>query len=458
MTTMKKEKKSSRDLVNGPILSSLLIFAIPIVLTNVVQQLYTMVDLAVIGQYVGTVGTVAVNTGSEVADILSPVAMGFATAGQIYIAQLVGAGQESKTKKTIGTLLSFMIVLSLVLTVVSFLFAEPILQLLNCPEESLNDAIVYMRIVSLGTVFVFGYNAVCGILRGMGDSSRPLIFIIVAAIVNIVLDYVLVAFAGMDSAGTAIATTASQAASFIAAFWYLYANKEKFEFSLSLSYFKIDGPILWILIKLGIPQVVRSLCVRVGTLWVNSQANSYGLTVSGANSVGNKLQKFLDVFVSGVDTASAAMIGQNLGANKVDRAGKVTIYTLLSCLVAATGCAAVCIFLPEQVFGIFSTDADVIALGVVYLRIFVIHFYASAVVGSFQAMVTGCGFVELGFVLGVLDGIICKIGLSLFFASVLGMGYEGLWLGVACSRIPNIIITIGYYVSGKWKTKKLLEE
>lgn len=453
-----RKGKVGMNLTEGPIMKGLLVFAIPIVLTNLVQQLYSMVDLIVIGQFVGNVGTVGVNTGGEVADLMSPMAMGFSTAGQIYIAQLVGAKDDQKIKRTVGTLLSFMMILSLILCAASIAFCRPILGLLNCPEEALGQATSYMVITALGTPFVFGYNAVCGILRGMGESKRPLYFILVAATVNIVLDLLLVAVFRMEAAGTAIATTASQMGSFLAAFFFMWKKRERFDFEAKLSYFKMDRGILWILVKLGIPQVVRSLFVRFGMLWVNSSANAYGLVVSATNSVGNKLQKFLEVFIQGIDTASASMVGQNLGAKKIERAGRTTLCTALAAVICAGFSALLCIFFPHQIFRIFTTDEAVIDLGAVFLRIFILHFFASAVTGSFQAMVTGCGFVELGFVLGILDGVICKIGFSILFMNVFHMGYIGLWWGVACSRILPGCICVGYYLSGKWKTRKLLTE
>ena len=193
-----------------------------------------------------------------------------------------------------------------------------------------------MIITALGYPFIFGYNAICGVLRGMGESKRPLIFILIAAAINIVLDIVLVAVFRLDAAGTAIATALSQMGSCVAAFIFLWKRREHFDFELKPSYFRMDKEILAVLIRLGIPQVVRSMFVRIGMLWVNANANSFGLVVSATNSVGNKLQKFLEVFVQGIDTASASMVGQNLGAKKIDRAGKTTLCTY----IAATCCAS----------------------------------------------------------------------------------------------------------------------
>lgn len=456
MTLTRSKHSIGTDLTQGPIMRTLIAFAVPIIVTNLIQQLYSLVDVMVIGKYVGNIGTVGVNTGGEVADLLSPVAMGFSSAGQIFIAQLAGSADKTRIKRTFGTLLTFMLLVSTILAVVVVAFASPILRLINCPEEAMEQGYSYMTITALGLPFVFGYNAICSILRGMGESKRPLMFIIVAATVNIFLDLLLVAVIPLEAAGTAIATVASQFGAFLAAGIFLWRKRDRFAFKFDGDFFKIDPQIMWILLKLGIPQVTRSILVRTSMLWVNSTANSYGMVVSATNSIGNKLQKFLEVFISGVDGAAGAMVGQNLGAKKPDRAGKVVLNALTASWICAMAVVTLCVFTPDKIFGLFTSDQNVIDLGVTFLRIIIVHFFSSATVGAFQSMVTGSGFVTLGFAIGILDGVICKIGLSLFFVYVLEMGYIGLFWGVACSRILPAILCGYYYFSGKWRKRKLL--
>lgn len=452
------KKKVGTDLTSGNILKTLIIFAVPIVLTNLIQQLYSMVDLIIVGQYVGSIGTVGVATGGEVSDLMTPIATAFATAGQIYIAQLVGAKQDSKVKATIGTLLSLMFLISFGCIIVTVLFHPQILKILNCPDEALGQATYYMIITTLGMPFIFGYNAVCGILRGMGESKRPLIFICVAASVNIIADILLVAVFRLEAAGTAIATVLSQMGSFGAAFYYLYKNREQFDFELKLSYFKMDSHILWIILKLGIPQLVRVIFVQFSMLWVKSNVNSYGLVASATNSVGDKIQKFCNVFMTGVDTAAGAMIGQNLGARQPERAKKIVWNTLGCCLVVATIASVLGLIMPKTLFGAFTKDPDVLEFGVTYMRIMVMAFYMSAITGSLQSMVTGSGFVSLGFLIGILDGVVCRIGFSVLFAHVMGMGVIGFFWGTSFSRTLPAVVCFVYFMSGKWRTRKLLTD
>ena len=458
MTAITAKKKVGNDLTTGSIFHKLMIFAVPIVLTNLIQQFYSMVDLAVVGKYVGSTGSVGVATGGEMADLIAPVAMGLSTAGQILIAQLTGAKLEEKVRESIGTLLTMSFLFSLVLAVIAIVFRLPVLHLLNCPEQAMGQAEAYMVITALGYPFVFGYNAVVGILRGMGESRRPLQFICIAAAVNIFADILLVKYIRLEAAGTAIATILSQAGSFIAAFLFMCRNKERFDFDLKLSCFRLEPKMAMTLTKLAVPQIVRSLFVRFSMMWVNSNVNSYGLTVSAANSIGNKIQKFAEVFAQGIDTAAAAMIGQNLGARKPDRAAVTTITAWLSCLAIAAFMAFLALKFPVQIFSVMTQDTAVQQLGIMYLRIISIHFFVSATTASFQAMVTGSGFVSLGFVLGILDGVVCRIGISLFFLHVMHAGYESFWWGTAFSRVLPGVLCIAYFLSGKWRARKLLTE
>lgn len=453
-----KKKKVGANLTEGPILQTLVLFSVPLILTNLVQQLYSIVDLMVVGKYVGSVGTVGVSVGGEVSDLLTPVATAFATAGQVYIAQLMGAKEDQKIKETIGTLLTVMIAASVFFFAVSWLFCDQILSLLNCPEEAFSEAKSYLLATTFGFPFIFGYNGVCGALRGMGESKRPLMFIIIAATVNIFLDIFLVTVIPLGVLGTAIATVMAQIGSCAAAFLFMYHRKEQFDFELRPSYFKIDPQALEIILMLGIPKMIQSVFIRFSLLWCNSHINSFGLVASATNSIGNKLQKLCTVFVNAVDTGAGAMIGQNLGARRHDRV-KQTVWAAFGCtLLVATVGSAMAVLMPRVLFGFFTNDEAVLELGIVYLRIQVLTFYLAACLGTFQAVVTGAGFASFSFLIGLLDGVVCRIGFSVLFVYGMGMGIEGFFYGNAMARSIPAVICFLYFISGKWKTRKLLVE
>lgn len=451
-------KRIGTNLTEGVIWKILLTFAFPIILTNVIQQLYSMVDLMIAGKFVGGAGTIGVSTGGELADLMTPIAMSLGSAGQIYIAQLVGAKKMKEVKNTIGTLLTLSFLTSFVLMAAAILCCDPFLQLMNCPEEGFQQAQGYLIITAIGYPFIFGYNAVCGVLRGMGEAKRPLLFILIAAVVNLFADLLLVVVIPLEAVGTAIATVLSQLGSFAAAFAFLYRQRDSFGFSLQLSYFRVEPRAAKVLVRLAIPQLCRSMLVRVSMMYINASCNGYGPVYSQTNSIGNKIQKFLEVFMQGIDTAAATMIGQNLGAQKHDRAAKTVWVTLYMSMTVACVASVLAWLLPEQMFGLFTNEATVKELGVVFLQIMTLHFFCSAFVGAFQSMVTGCGFVELGFAIGVLDGVICKIGFSLLFLYALGVGETSFWWGTAVSRLLPGILCLVYFLSGKWRTRRLLTE
>ena len=476
-----KKKQIKRDLTQGPIFSTLISFAVPIILANIIQQMYSLVDLAVAGKYVGAIGTVGVNTGSELADIILILGSAFSSSGQIYMSQQIGARDEVGIKHTVGTLLTFTTLMAILAMAGSIAFSGTFLKLINCPEDAFGQARSYMIISSFGFPFIFGYNAVCGILRAMGDSRRPLLFVSIAATANIFADLLFVIVFRLEAAGTALATVLSQFASFTAAFIYLKKREESFGFEFDFSLIHLHGSTMRILLKLAIPQIARATFVRSSLLWINANLNAYGTAVSAANGVGNKIQKFSELAISGVDQASGAMIGQNLGAKKPERAKKVTLCTLATTMTCALIVSVLGCLFSHQIFGLFSNDALVLSISVVYMQFMVIHFFSSAFVGAFQAMVTGCGFVSLGFAIGILDGVVCKIGLSLLFvpmfenlvngslfalicsqipvetlANTGSYGYVGYFLAIACSRVLPGILCCGYFLSGKWRTRKLL--
>lgn len=433
-------------------------FVMPLVLANFVQQIYNTVDMMVIGQYAGNSGTVGVSTGGEVATLLTFLATGFGSAGQIYVSQLVGAKDTKRLNETIGTLLTFMLGLSICLTVICIVCCELFLGWLNCPQEALHQAKNYMRIVSVGLPFVFGYNAVCGILRGMGEGKRPLIYISIAASVNVVLDIVLVAWIPLEAAGTAIATVLAQLASFAACLFSLYRHHERLDLHWNRSAVRICKEHLKVLLSIGIPLCAQSLLVQISLLICSARINLYGMVASGTNSIGNKIQKLINIFTSSIITGSGAMIGQNLGARKPERVKKIVGASLAAAMFFAVLGSVIVNLFPSAVYRLFTKDQEVISFGAVYLRIATITFLLSALQGPFQAVITGCGHVKLSFISGLMDGVILRLGVSFTFAYLLDMGIIGFFYGNALARLAPVVIGLWYYFSGKWMKRKLLSE
>ena len=254
--------------------------------------------MMVIGQFVGSTGLSAVSVGSDILQLLTMLCMGFASAGQIMIAQYVGAGRRQEITYTIGTMFSLITLIALCFSTIGIAFAGPILGLLNTPPEAMGEARAYSVTCYCGLVFIYGYNTVSAILRGMGDSKRPFLFISIAALINVVLDLLFVAGFGMGAMGAALATVIGQAVSFFSSLIYLYRRRESFGFDFQPRSFAIRKDQAIPLVKLGGPMALQHGVIMISVIFVNSHANAYGLIVSAVNGVGGKLRNSTAGFVT----------------------------------------------------------------------------------------------------------------------------------------------------------------
>ena len=317
------EKSMIRDLTQGSVTRLLLIFSFPLLLSNLLQTVYNMVDMVVIGQFVGKAGLSAVSIGGDVMHLTLFLAMGFANAGQVLLSQYIGAGNHKRVRGTIGTMFTLILGAALVLTVFGVFFLNTFLHLMNTPQECYKETWDYAITCILGMVFMYGYNLVSAILRGMGDSKRPFLFIAVATIVNLILDLVFVALFKLGPFGAALATVIGQAVSFIWAIIYLYRRRESFGFDFRPESFRIDREVLPRLIKLGLPMCLQSAAISISMLFVNSYINSYGVVAVAVTGVGNRLGAITAVVTNALSTAGSSMVGQNIGAEKYDRVPRI---------------------------------------------------------------------------------------------------------------------------------------
>ena len=453
-----KKGRVGMNLTEGSILKGLVLFAIPIFGATLIQQLYNTVDLIIIGQAVGSEGTVGVSTGGDFINMLTMFSMGFASAGQVYVSQLVGAAQHEKVKDCIGTTLTLMMWISLVGAVIGIVLSGPFLRMMNCPEEAFSAARDYQIITCIGAPFIFGYNAVCGLLRGMGESKKPMLFVTIAAISNIFMDVLFVVVFKMGAAGTAYATIIAQFASFAASYIYMYRNRDKFEFDFKIKSFRLHKEALKVLLRLGIPRSLQSCLINVSLLFCSSQINSFGMVASATNSVGNKITRFSNIITLSIDTAAGTMIGQNLGARKPERARQTVHMALVIALVVAAVNSLAAVLIPRQIFAIFTNDPEVIEFGVTFMHISIITFFLASIMGPYQAMVNGCGNAALGFWMGLLDGVFLRIGISLLLTKVFDMGVLGFFYGNALARLAPCVIGAVYFYTNKWMKRKLLTE
>ncbi|MGL4791946.1 MAG: MATE family efflux transporter, partial [Anaerotignaceae bacterium] len=337
-------RKYETDLTEGNVTKQLLKFSAPFFLAQILQALYSIVDMLIVGYFMGDYGISAINSSSSCVMLITMVVNGFSLSGTVLVAQYVGAKQMENAKKTIGTLFTLFIFIGLFIAMVGQLMANNILVILNTPQESVAEATNYLRISFGGTLFICGYNAVSAILRGLGDSRRPLIFVAIATMTNVVLDFLFVGLFNWGAGGAAFATIMAQALSFILAVTTLYKNNFVFDFKLKS--FVIYKDKLKMIIKIGLPSAIQSTMVNFSFLFVISNINVYGLAASTAAGIGNKIDSFAVLPTLAVSQSVASMVGQNLGAGRIDRA-KETLFAGIRISLTF----GICIYIIVNVFG-----------------------------------------------------------------------------------------------------------
>ena len=443
------------NLSEGPVFRKLARFAIPIMLANLLQAVYSMVDMMVVGQFCGPAGLSAVGIGGQLQTLFLAVGMGFASGGQVVISQQVGAGSD-RLSKTIGTLLSTELILSLVVGILGIACHSPILTFMNTPSAAREEAVQYLVICSCGMVFIYGYNALCAILRGMGESRLPMVFITVASLINVVLDLLLVGGLHWGAAGAAAATVMAQAVAFLSALIYLYRHKEAVHFDFRLRSFAIDPGQFYSLCRLGVPAVVQQFLITGSITFINAQVNAYDVIASAVDSVGGKLNSVANIVTGGISTASGTMIAQSFGAQKPERVKQSVRACMAICMAWWAILSACYLLLPRQIFGLFTSNQEVLALAPTYLRLAVIWLMALCSMCAPYSLVQGVGYASFNLVVGLLDGVVARIGLSLLLGHF--MGLTGFWLGNSLAGFVTTILMGIYYLSGRWKSRALVTD
>lgn len=449
------ENSSSKTFIknytSGPVLRSLIVFAIPLFLSNLLQAVYNLVDMIVVGQVVGAAGLSGISVGGDVLALLTFLSMGFSDASQVIISMYIGSGLRDKLSRFIGTMSTFLILCAIGMAAICLIFRSQILSMMNTPPESWDQAMAYATTCMFGLIFIYGYNIVSSIMRGLGDSKRPFLFIAIAAVLNVILDLIFVVGFGWEAFGAALATVIAQAVSFLTALIYLCRNRSRFGFDLALRNFIIDPKELAILVKLGIPMALRQASVLISKFFINFWINSYGVTVSAVSGIGYKMDVIGNLVGSAVTTAGSSMVGQNIGAAKYDRVKRILGSALLINGVFYILMVAVLALFPNFVFGCFTSDVSVLAVCMEYLPYLIVIYIASALRNSMHAFTFGCGNSKFNFTAAVMDAFVVRIGLSVLLGLVVGMGYHGFWAGSAAAGFVPFVLGTIYYLSGTWK-------
>ncbi len=442
------------DFTTGNVNRQLITFAMPMFLSHLLQIVYNMADMIIVGQTLGKVGLSSISVGGDIMNCMTFIAMGFSSAGQVLIAQYIGARQHDKLSRFVATMGTALLGFACCVTGLGLLFRREIMELMHTPPEAFAEALSYAGISMAGIVFVYGYNAVSAILRGMGDAKHPFYFISLAALLNIALDLVFVLKLGMGTRGAALATIISQGVSFLLCAAFICKNRKRYHLSLTIGQFvHPEKEMLLSLLKLGVPMAIKNAAVQFSKMFVNSWINSFGVAVSAFAGIANKINMSVNMMSNSINTAGSSMVGQNIGAGKYDRVRQIMFAVYRIMVVVAVAASLVIYFFPEQVYGIFTDDPSVIRIGYEYIPIAILAFFSCAGRSGSNALINGSGNSRVNFVTAIFDGIVLRLGLSVLFGIVLDMKYMGFWLGDALANFTPLWVGMLFYHSGAWKKR-----
>ena len=455
---MVKTKSISKNFTQGSIPKQLVLFGLPFMASNAMQVLYSAIDMMIVGEYVGTAGLAAVSQSSLIVNFATMICLGFSNGGQVLISQALGAEKRREMNDIIGTLFSFVSILALILSAVTLIFREPILYLMNIPDESYDMAMDYLVICAFGLIFTAGYNMVSAVLRGMGDARRPFLFICIASVVNLVLDIIFTGILGFGVAGAAWATIIGQAVSFLFSLFYLFKRREEFGFDFALRSFFIKKKYAKMITGLGTPMAIQSGFINLSMLFVNAMVNNIGVVESATFGVGVRIDDIINKVSQGIQYAAMPMISQNIGAGQKKRAKHVVYYAWVYSIAFTALCMVLYLFFGEYMFRLFSEDPLVHGTSHVFISAILWMFPAFAVMRGSGAFIQGIGNAKLCMVLALLDGVVLRIGLSWLFGIALGWGFYGFVLGYGLAPYGYAIPSLVYFLSGKWEKQKALAD
>ena len=443
-----------RDMTRGPVVAQLFRFAMPLFASNALQAVYNLVDMVIVGNCIGAAGMSAVSIGGDILHLLTFVAMGFSSAGQVIIARAVGAKQHDQIRKTIGTMFSFLLSAAAVIAVLCFLLRHQVLGWLNTPRASEAFAMDYMVTCICGLVFIYGYNIVSAILRGMGDSRRPFLFIGIAAVLNTVLDILFVKYFGMQVFGAALATVIGQGVSFVTAIIYLYRRRESFGFDFRRASFRIDGGAFRQLLALGIPMAIQSAAISFSKIVLMAWINLFDVTYSALAGIFNKVNIVSGVISMSFTTAGSTMAGQNLAAAEHRRVNQILATVLAVGLGLAAVFTLIMVLWPDAVYSAFTKDASVLTAASVLTVPIIVNFFGSATRSAAFSLINGSGRPKLNLAIALIDGVIARIGLAALLGFAMHLDCYGFWMGDSLAGMMPFVIGGAFYLSGRWKENK----
>jgi putative MATE family efflux protein len=442
-----------KDLTKGNETTQIIFFALPMLVGNVFQQFYNMVDSWVVGQFVGTTALAAVGASFPILFFMVALVMGFGMGSNVLIAQYYGAKDMKRVRAVIDTTYLVLFWMGIGLTIIGLIFAKPILVLLRVPADVMPQALTYLRIIFSGLLFTFGYNGVGAILRGLGDSMTPLYMLIAATLLNIILDLVSVLVLHMGVAGVAWATIIAQAASFIGSLIYLNRTHEFLK--TDFRHLQFDKELFFLSLKIGLPSGIQQALVAMGMMFMTAVVNGFGSIVMAGFSAASRIDSFVGMPSMNISMALSTFVGQNLGAGKPERVKKGYRSALLIAMSITLVLMVVLILFGKPLVSIFTSDQEVIAVGARYLGVIAPFYIAFTMMFITNGVIRGAGETIVPMISTLFAMWLVRVPSAVLFSSI--WGEIGIWWAMPTGWLFGMIIAYSYYKTGRWKNKVVVK-
>lgn len=440
--------KNITDMTTGSPVHHILKFAWPLLVGNLFQQMYNMVDSIVVGNFVGADALAAVGTCSSMNFLFFSLSSGLSIGVGIVVSQYFGAKDTVNVRKAIANSVYVLGFVAVLMSIIGILLAPFLLRLMKTPDTIIRDATIYMRTTCYGIVAIASYNGIASILRALGDSKTPLYFLILASIINVVLDLFFVLNLHLGVFGVALATIISQAVAAVICF--LYAYKQIPYLRLQKSERTPDRQIILTSFKIGTPVALQYSIIAISCMALQGVVNSFGEIIMAAFTITGRIEQIVQQPYSSLGMAVTTYAGQNMGAKHIDRVKSGFWRASLMVLFFSTLMIPIAYLFGESIVRLFVKDPEVISIGAHALRITSLCYLGLGMIYVPRAVLNGCGDAEFAMINGITE-VICRIGYSQILTRIPLLGFWGVWITNGFTWITTAVICVYRYMKGKWK-------
>lgn len=442
------KRQSMYDMTYGSPLKLLLGFTIPLLIGNLFQQFYNMVDSIVVGQYVGANALASVGAAGSINFLFFSLSQGLSIGIGIIVSQCYGAKDQEQLQKTIANSIWLLTVSSLVMGLLGAFLARPIMQILRTPEEIIDDSVIYMQVSCLGLIAVAAYNGISSILRALGDSKTPLLFLIVASILNVVLDLLFVVGFHWEVFGVAFATIIAQFISACGCILYAYIKISYFR--MPCIYFRPNRELIKRCCTLGVPVALQNAMIALSCVILQSVVNEFGAVVVAAFTANGRFEQLVHQPFSSLGAAVATFTGQNIGAGDIARVKKGYHTSTLICAVFSLIMIPVSFFGGSYIMSIFVNDPDVIRIGAMGIRITGFFYFPLGMIYVTRNLLNGAGDANYAMINGFME-VVGRVGLAKPLTMLSFIGVWGIWWTTALTWTLTAVVSFFRYLGGKWQ-------